>query len=222
MSLPREIMLKILNCLFEKEAGEIDSRYLAPADWPIAILRACRLLNIEAKKAMRTRLNNCGLHYIFTVPPQARRGPDDDVFGQQIHFLTQYAHCIKVVSAHNLYVWAGFSLHWFTNLEVFELHGSVWKLAAAKDDNIYVGGQLKKDRLLHLYRHQFLVYNDRLWSRMGRPQWWHLVKTTSKGVNRSFSIKVVLELHISDVGPWGRPLSMTPTSLQLIQTECTI
>ena len=220
MGVPYDILLKILNCLFEREDEEIDNGYLVLADWPIAILRSCRLLNIEAKKAMRARLNKCGLHYIFTLPPQATRGPDDVVFGQQIRFLTQHADCIKVVSVHNFHAWAGFSLHWFSNLEVFELHESLWKLVAAEDDSVYVGGQLKKDRLLNLYQHQFYDYNDWCYRHGGRPQWWRLIKTTSKGVDRSFSVRVVLELHVSEVGPWVRSLSMTPTSLQLIHAEC--
>ena len=220
--LPDEVLLLIPKCLFEDERGEVRSGDLdqpALPHWPIDIFQTCRVLNTEAKKAMKARLNECGLHYIFGHPPKARSRHDDAVYRQQIKFFSKYGDCIKAISLYHFGEWANFSLHWFPKLEVLELLGSSWPLEAHKHDAIYVDGRLNKDRLQKLFQDQYCGWLDGYYHRR-RPRWWKLVRATTKGVDRSFTILIVLELCIIDVGSWVRSPQITRGDLRLTQPGC--
>ena len=208
MGIPQELVLRILECLFENEEAEISNGSPeAIGNWPLAILETCHLLNIQGKKAMRTQLAKCGLHYNNDLPPEAENHhgyrTDDqyyEIHSKQIQFLKQYGEPIKKVSTYDIDCWGEFSLHWFPNVELLELSACRYSLRATKDDGAVEGGKLNKARLLQLCRTQF--YEAARKECGINPAFRELIRNIKKGVDRNFTILAEMPMSIDEVGFW--------------------
>lgn len=199
--LPHEIVLKVLHCLFEDEYAVIANGH--PSDlgkWPVGILQTCHLLNLKGKKAIRARLAECGLLYDDDHPPAAECTPANGRCWQQLLFFSQYGDCIKKVTTYAVELWGKFSMHWFPNLEVYELQGSAYDLEVDEVDEVYVHGKLKKEGLLKLFREQYYETEDIYCPMSGDMR--DLLQQTTRGLDRTYTMQTELELNIREVGSW--------------------
>ena len=204
MGIPHEILLKILGCLFEDNVAEIapggNMRHIDK--WPTAVLSTCHLLRIEGTRAMRARLSACELFYENCHPPElefVKGSVRGYVYIPQVHFLRKYGDCIRKICVWDHNDNRGVpAMHWFPNLETLELRGRWYNMSVIRSDGLVTNGKLNKARLLQMFRVRFYdeVQPDYDWD----IDLSDFVKNTTKGVDRSFAIKVCFDLFLDDEG----------------------
>ena len=179
-------------------------------DWQMAVLTTSRLLHEEGVQAMREQLTRCGLSYHDSPPPtEDYFTRDEDQDNDEVQrekrkhktFLIQYGDCVTRVNMYHGETYRAFSLHWFPNLKILELCSLDWEIKATSEDYVYVGGKLKKQPILAMFRYRYRNKPD---SKLDLYQSPTAMVQSAKGVDREYEVHVQVWLEIPDGQTWVR------------------
>jgi hypothetical protein len=181
----------------------------------LEILQVSRLLYIEGKKALRSRLQETGMYYSHDSPPKqldkdevdTANDEDDNAYVKEcnahIRFLKQYGDCFETLYIH----WCPegydleFSLHWFPNLKEVGFNDHRYEIKATKDDGYLQDGELNEEAVLRKFK-QLSEDNE---DEHGDPIFDEDViqeLRSRKGIDRSYTVKFDLNLEVENVGQW--------------------
>jgi hypothetical protein len=212
LDIPKELLIKILNHLYEDFYPVHGDYRSTMSDASLEIFLVSHLFYVEVKKALRARLRESGIRcttgYSTKVEGEKQAGEYDDADAIErdnahVRFLRQYGGCFEVVEFCKL---PGdtveFSLTWFPNLKELNFLGD-YRLRAAKADDLLGDGELNKEWVLAEFKSLYANY-DAAYLNSGCRLYPDVVQAirSKKGVERDFSVNFRLLLRIKDVGLW--------------------